>query len=92
MNGTLQTVNFVEGQSVHAGDVLAQIDPRLYQAALDEAKGKLAEDQAQLVSAQKDLERFRTLVTDSSKLARISITRSPWWANFRRRLRLIRRR
>ena len=65
VDGTLQSVNFVEGQSVHAGDVLAQIDPRLYQASLDEAKGKLAEDQAQLVSAQKDLERFRTLVSDS---------------------------
>ena len=65
VNGTLQTVNFVEGQGVHPGDVLAQIDPRLYQAALDEAKGKLAEDQAQLVSAQKDLERIRSLLTDA---------------------------
>ena len=62
VDGKLQSVNFVEGQSVHRGDVLVQIDPRLYQAALDQAKAKKAQDQAQLVSAQKDLERFRTLV------------------------------
>src|SRR4051794_6727600 len=36
VNGTLQTVNFTEGQQVHSGDVLAQIDSRLYQAALDQ--------------------------------------------------------
>jgi multidrug efflux system membrane fusion protein len=65
VNGTLQTVNFVEGQEIHAGDVLAQIDSRVYQAALDQAKGRLAEDQAQLIGAQKDLARFRALVTNS---------------------------
>lgn len=62
VDGKLQSVDFVEGQGVHKGDVLAQIDPRLYQAALDQAKAKKAQDEAQLVSAKKDLERFQTLV------------------------------
>lgn len=62
VDGKLQSVNFVEGQMVRQGDVLVQIDPRLYQAALDQAKAKKAQDEAQLVSAQKDLERFQTLV------------------------------
>jgi len=62
VDGKLQSVSFVEGQSVRKGDILIQIDPRYYQAALDQAKAKKAQDQAQLVGAQKDLERFRTLV------------------------------
>src|SRR4029077_18930376 len=43
-------------------DVLAKIDPRLFQAALDQAKAKKAQDQAQLTSAEKDLARSKTLV------------------------------
>lgn len=62
VDGTLQQVNFVEGQEVHKGDVLAQIDPRLLQATLDQAKAKKSQDEAQLVSAQKDLVRFQTLL------------------------------
>jgi membrane fusion protein, multidrug efflux system len=62
VDGTLQSVNFVEGQEVHKGDVLAQIDPHTDQAALDEAKAKKAQDEAQLVSAQKDLERIQDLL------------------------------
>jgi multidrug efflux system membrane fusion protein len=62
VDGKLQSVNFTEGQLVHKGDVLAQIDPRLYQAALDQAKAKKAQDEAQLVSVTKDLERIRTLI------------------------------
>jgi multidrug efflux system membrane fusion protein len=67
VDGRLQSVNFVEGQMVRQGDVLVQIDPRLYQAALDQAKAKKAQDQAQLVSAQKDLERFQTLVAKAAE-------------------------
>lgn len=63
VDGTLDEVNFKEGQKVHQGDVLVRIDPRLYKAALDQAKAKLAQDQAQLVSDQKDLERSQQLVT-----------------------------
>lgn len=62
VDGRLQGVNFVEGQQVRRGDVLARIDPRLFQAALDQAKAKKGQDEAQLVSAQKDLVRFQSLL------------------------------
>ncbi len=61
VDGKLQSVNFVEGQEVHQGDVLVKIDPRPFQAALDQARAKKEQDQAQLVSAQKDLDRFKPL-------------------------------
>jgi multidrug efflux system membrane fusion protein len=61
ITGTLQSVNFTEGQEVHQGDTLATIDPRPLQAALTQATAKKAQDQAQLVSAQKDLARFADL-------------------------------
>ena len=54
-------MNFQEGQHVKQDEVLATIDPRLFQAALDQAKAKKAQDEAQLVSDLKDLERARSL-------------------------------
>jgi multidrug efflux system membrane fusion protein len=65
IDGKLQTINFVEGQQVHKGDTLAEIDPRSLQAALDQAVAKKAQDQAQLVAAQKDLARFQALAAKS---------------------------
>jgi multidrug efflux system membrane fusion protein len=62
---SLQEVLFTEGQRVKKGDVLAQIEPRLFQAALDQAKAKRSQDVATLGAAEKDLERSRTLVVRS---------------------------
>jgi multidrug efflux system membrane fusion protein len=67
VDGKLQQVLFTEGQHVRAGDVLAKIDPRSFQAALDQAKAKKAEDVAQLIAAQKDLERFTTLLAKNAE-------------------------
>jgi membrane fusion protein, multidrug efflux system len=61
VDGTLREVLFTEGQDVRKGDVLAKIDARLFEAALDQARGKQAEDVALLVTAERDLARFTTL-------------------------------
>jgi multidrug efflux system membrane fusion protein len=66
VDGKLLSVNFAEGQTVHRGDVLVQIDPTLYKAALDQAKAKKAQDEAQLVSVTKDLERTQTLLAKAA--------------------------
>ena len=59
--GNLQEVGFTEGQTVKTGEFLAQIDPRPYEAALAQAKGQLAKDQALLGQAQSDLARYEAL-------------------------------
>jgi membrane fusion protein, multidrug efflux system len=61
VEGVLQEVLFTEGQQVKKGDVLARIEPRLFLAALNQAKAKKAQDAALLVAAEKDLNRVTAL-------------------------------
>jgi multidrug efflux system membrane fusion protein len=61
IQGQITSTNFTEGQTVHAGDLLAQIDPRPYQAMIDQYTGNLERDQAQLINAQANLTRYTTL-------------------------------
>ena len=61
IQGQIVSINFTEGQAVHAGDLLAQIDPRPYRALIDQDTANLERDQAQLVNAQANLTRYTTL-------------------------------
>jgi len=63
LSGVLQTLNFKEGQQVMAGQTLAQIDPRAFQAGLSQAEGAMARDKAQLDNARLDLARYRDLLS-----------------------------
>src|SRR5205085_7133506 len=63
IQGQITQIAFKEGQSVHAGDLLAQIDPRPFQAQLDQAIANRERDQAQLVNAQANLQRDSQLLT-----------------------------
>ena len=62
VTGIIQQRLFTEGSIVKAGQSLYQIDPRPYQAALDQAAGQLAQAQANLVNARLDLKRYQSLV------------------------------
>ncbi len=62
VSGVLQALHFKEGQQVKAGQPLAQIDPRAFQATLAQAEGTLARDKAQLDNARIDLARYKDLV------------------------------
>ena len=66
VDGELQRLYFQDGQRVKAGDVLAQIDPRPFQVALDQALGQQAQNLAQLKNAQRDLQRYEQLFAQNS--------------------------
>jgi multidrug efflux system membrane fusion protein len=62
VTGQIVSIDFRQGQDVRKGDVLAKIDPAPFKANVDQAVAKKGEDQAQLIDAEKDLQRFTTLV------------------------------
>lgn len=66
VDGKLLSVNFTEGQDVQKGDVLAEIDPAIYQAQYDQAVAKKAQDEAQLANARIDLARYQQLAASNA--------------------------
>ena len=61
VDGQIIKVNFTEGQFVHEGDALVEIDPRPFQVQLEQAQGQMAKDQAQITNDKVDLARYQTL-------------------------------
>lgn len=66
VTGPLVSIAFTEGQMIAKGGLLAEIDPRPYQAALDQARGQLDRDRAALASANVDLSRYKRLLAQNS--------------------------
>jgi len=82
VDGKLVKVLFREGQDVERGHVLAEIDPTTYQAMLDQAKAKKAQDEAQLANARLDLDRYNRLVASNSATRQQADTQKALVAQF----------
>ena len=74
IDGQLMTVNYREGDTVHQGQLLVEIDPRPYQVQLEQAEGQLAKDQAALANARVDLQRYQTLIAKNAVAQQVLIT------------------
>jgi membrane fusion protein, multidrug efflux system len=70
VDGNIVKVAFTEGQYVHQGDLLMQVDPRPYQAQLEQAEANKAKDQANLENAQRDLARYAAILSDQLAVTR----------------------
>ncbi|MBV8096074.1 MAG: biotin/lipoyl-binding protein, partial [Acetobacteraceae bacterium] len=63
VTGTIEKIGFTEGQTVHPGSLIAQLDPRPFQAAVDQAQANLERDQAHLTNAEANLARYVPLLS-----------------------------
>ncbi len=67
VSGELESIQFIEGQEIKAGDILAQIDPRPYKAALAQALAQLAQSDAQAANDRREFERIKALVATNTE-------------------------
>src|ERR1700759_3135432 len=65
VDGNIVKVAFTEGQFVHAGDLLVEVDQRPFQAQLEQAEANKAKDEANLENAQRDLARYAAILKDN---------------------------
>ena len=83
-SGELLSIKFKEGDEVKAGQLLAEIDPRSYQATLTQAQGNLQRDQAQLKMPSSILQRYRTCSPGFDRSQQVD-TQKLWCANWKAR-------